>query len=179
MWIISDSWHEYWFWFRTNNLDITDLTGLSQFCFDGIVQTLIFMCFSQEFLDSISSKLPVGQIANTPYAKLLSNLSKHTRVNSPKPVEQVDKRFVLVILWFLCCESPVVPAVSWHSLQDSSSVTHVGFVSILQVILSYLVALVAPGRWLVYKFSLCGLYPYCCKTRNQWHIRLFSSSESC
>ena len=55
--------------------------------------------FLQEFLESISAKLPVGQIANTPYAKLLSNLSKHTRTHSPKPVEQPgDRRFG----W--CCE---------------------------------------------------------------------------
>jgi hypothetical protein len=40
---------------------------------------------SQEFLESISSKLPAGQIANTPYAKLLSNLSRHTQNTSPKP----------------------------------------------------------------------------------------------
>lgn len=32
----------------------------------------------------MSSKLPAGQIANTPYAKLLSNLSKHQR-SSPSP----------------------------------------------------------------------------------------------
>jgi hypothetical protein len=38
-----------------------------------------------EFLSSISAKLPAGQIANTPYAKLLSNLSKHTRSASPDP----------------------------------------------------------------------------------------------
>jgi len=48
----------------------------------------MFVFFLQEFLESISSKLPVGQIANTPYAKLLSNLSKHTRVHSPKPVSK-------------------------------------------------------------------------------------------
>ena len=58
--------------------------------------------FLQEFLESISSKLPVGQIANTPYAKLLSNLSKHARVHSPKPVEQAIRRFV----W--CFDSCVV-----------------------------------------------------------------------
>ena len=54
---------------------------------------MYFYCL-QEFLESISAKLPVGQIANTPYAKLLSNLSKHTRTQSPKPVESVDRRFV-------------------------------------------------------------------------------------
>lgn len=39
----------------------------------------------QEFLTSVSTKLPAGQIANTPYAKLLSNLRKHQRGVSPDP----------------------------------------------------------------------------------------------
>jgi len=60
---------------------------------------LYFYCV-QEFLESISAKLPVGQIANTPYAKLLSNLSKHTRTHSPKPLEPPDG--------FVCCHEAVI-----------------------------------------------------------------------
>ncbi len=49
------------------------------------LQYSTILLFQEEFLSSVHQKLPAGQIVNTPYAKLLSNLSKHTGRNSPQP----------------------------------------------------------------------------------------------
>ncbi len=37
----------------------------------------------QKFLETVKAKLPSGQMNNTLYSKLVSNLSKHTGRDSP------------------------------------------------------------------------------------------------